>query len=376
MRGLQRRSAFSRWPLQVSLVLIPLLAAVIGPLPVTAEKADSTQVPVQIQTTPADSVASQLDAHIDKPSNGEIVSLPAEELTPSQDQEDQLVIVPEVERQGQRFFLSSFKLPDKLSFAGVSVPMGDWQVRERIEYEFYQFLAEQGESIILAKRTGRCFPPVEKQLSEAGLPDDLKFMLLVESKCISAAFSRAKASGPWQFIGSTGKRYKLYSNRWRDDRRDLEMSTEAAIKYLRFLKQDLGDWFLAMAAYNAGEDRIKKLLREQKIGDYWKLYYVRETMRYVPRILAAKEIYSQPEKYLGLAKKDLYSPLETETVTINIKESQRHLTSIAQEFGTYFGELKRLNPEIRKEFLPKGTHRIKVPKQACPFRCLKQDMTP
>jgi membrane-bound lytic murein transglycosylase D len=348
-----------------------------GPLQAMGENA-STQIPVEVPTTPADSVAPALESSADKQSateqdNG---TLPPEELTPSAETEDQLVIVPEVERHGRRFFLSSFKLPEKLSFAGIPVPLDSWYVRERIEYEFYQFLAEQGESIILAKRTGRCFPPVEKQLAEAGLPDDLKFMLLVESKCISAAYSRAKASGPWQFIGSTGKRYKLYSNKWRDDRRDLEMSTDAAIKYLRYLKQDLGDWFLAMAAYNAGEDRIKKLLKEQKIDDYWKLHYVRETMRYVPRIIAAKEIYSQPEKYLGLTKKDLYPPLETETITLNIKESQRHLSSIAQEFGTFFLMLKMLNPEIRKEYLPKGIHRIKVPKQTCPYRCLKQDKLP
>src|SRR6185437_8745559 len=183
--------------------------------------------------------------------------------------EDRLVILPEIKREGERFFLSSFKLPDKITFAGVPVPLDNWQVRERVEYEFYQFLEDQGESIVLAKRTGRCFPPAEKQLADAGLPDDLKYMLLVESKCISAAFSRAKASGPWQFIGSTGKRYKLYSNQWRDDRRDLEMSTEAAIKYLRFLNKEMGDWFLAMAAYNAGEDRVRKLLKEQHVRDYW-----------------------------------------------------------------------------------------------------------
>lgn len=292
------------------------------------------------------------------------------------DMEDRLVILPEIQRQGERHFLSSFRLPDKLSFADQPVPLENWQVRERIEYEFYQLLAEEGESIIMAKRTGRCFPPVEKQLAEAGLPDDLKFMLLVESKCISAAFSRARASGPWQFIGSTGRRYQLRSNQWRDDRRNLEMSTEAAVKYLRFLRELLGDWFLAMAAYNAGEDRIRKLLKEQKVNDYWKLHYVRETMRYVPRIIAAKEIYSQPEKYLGLTKKDLYTPVETETVTVNIKQPQRHLADVAEEFGTYFLELKLLNPEIRKEYLPKGTHQIKVPKRSCPFRCFRQDKAP
>ena len=112
--------------------------------------------------------------------------------------EDRLVILPEIKREGERFYLSSFKLPDKLTFAGQVVPLDNWQVRERIEYEFYQFLEDQGESIILAKRTGRCFPPAERQLAEAGLPDDLKYMLLVESKCIAAAYSRAKASGPWR----------------------------------------------------------------------------------------------------------------------------------------------------------------------------------
>jgi membrane-bound lytic murein transglycosylase D len=291
--------------------------------------------------------------------------------------EDRLVILPEIKREGERYFLSSFKLPDKLSFAGQPVPLDNWQVRERIEYEFYQFLEDQGESIILAKRTGRCFPPAEKQLADAGLPDDLKYMLLVESKCVAAAYSRAKASGPWQFVPSTGRRYRLKSNAVRDDRRNLEMSTEAAVKYLRYLKDfKENDWFMAMASYNAGEERVRRLLKDQNITDYWKMLGPRETMRYVPRIIAAKEIYSQPEKYLGLSKKDLYLPMETETVTVNVKDSQRALTSIAEEFGTYFLELKMLNPEFKKDALPRGTYQIKVPRQTCPTRCFKQDNTP
>jgi hypothetical protein len=299
-----------------------------------------------------------------------------ETLYPSPESEDHLVVVPEIEREGQRHFLSSFKLPERLWFAGQAIPLDSWQVRERVEYEFYQFLAEEGESIIMAKRMGRCFPPVEKQLAEAGLPDDLKFMLLVESKCISAAYSKAKASGPWQFISSTGKRYQLNTNHWRDDRRSLEMSTDAAVKFLRHLNQEFGDWFLAMAAYNAGDAAIRKVMKEQRINDYWRLHYVRETMRYVPRIIAAKEIYSQPERYLGLSKKDLYAPLETETVSVSIKEGQRHLAAIAQDYGSYFLELKLLNPEIKTDHLPRGTHQLKVPKQLCPDRCFRQDRTP
>ncbi|MCP9462644.1 MAG: lytic transglycosylase domain-containing protein [Nitrospira sp.] len=302
---------------------------------------------------------------------------PPEQQDEQADPEDRLVILPEIKREHQRYFLSSFKLPEKMTFAGMPVPLDNWQVRERIEYEFYQFLANEGESIILAKRTGRCFPPAEKQLADAGLPDDLKYMLLVESKCIAAAYSKAKASGPWQFIPSTGRRYSLKSDAVLDERRNLELSTEAAVKYLSYLKDfHQNDWFLAMASYNAGEERIRKLLKEQRVSDYWKLHAPRETMRYVPRIIAAKEIYSQPEKYLGLSKKDLYLPLEAETVTVNIKEPQRTLTSIAEEFGTYFLELKLLNPEFKKDVLPRGTYQIRVPRQTCPNRCFKQDKLP
>ncbi len=298
-------------------------------------------------------------------------------LDSQSDPEDRLVILPEIKREGERFFLSSFKLPDKITFAGLSVPLDNWQVRERIEYEFYQFLEDQGESIILAKRTGRCFPPAEKQLADTGLPDDLKYMLLVESKCISAAYSKAKASGPWQFIPSTGRRYRLKSDAVRDERRNLEMSTEAAVKYLKYLKEyQNNDWFLAMASYNAGEERIRKLLKAQNLTDYWKMHGPRETMRYVPRIIAAKEIYSQPEKYLGLTKNDLYMPLETETITVSVKDSQRALTSIAEEFGTYLLELKMLNPEFKKDMLPRGNYQIRVPRQTCPSRCFKQEKTP
>lgn len=288
----------------------------------------------------------------------------------------QMIVEPEHKRNGMKHFLSSFKLPEHLEFAGQRVPLDTWYVRERIEYEFYQFLAAEGDSIIIAKRTGRCFPLVEKKLAEAGLPDDLKYMLLVESKCVAAAYSRARASGPWQFINSTGKRFKLRSNKWRDERRNLELSTNAAIKYLRHLRQVTGDWFLGMAAYNAGEANIKKHLKAQKVDDYWNLHYVRETMRYVPRIIAAKEIFSQPEKYLGLTKEDLYTPVETKTVSVRVRKSKEHLASIAERNGTYYLELKMLNPELRRAYLPRGTYTLKVPVQDCSGSCVQQAISP
>lgn len=349
-----------------NVVLIAILGTGVFLSVLPIAQSESEQVPSK--SSPAQAVPNG------EPERDLIIPDP---LDNGNESEDRLVILPEIKREGERFYLSSFKLPDKLTFAGQPVPLDNWQVRERIEYEFYQFLEDQGESIILAKRTGRCFPPVERQLAEAELPDDLKYMLLVESKCIAAAYSKAKASGPWQFIPSTGRRYRLKSDAVRDERRNLEMSTEAAVKYLKYLNgYQQNDWFLAMASYNAGEDRIKKLLKSQKINDYWKMHGPRETMRYVPRIIAAKEIYSQPEKYLGLSKKDLYIPLETETVTVNVRESRRDLTEIAEEFGTYFLELKMLNPEFKKDFLPRGSYQIKVPRQSCPTRCFKQDKAP
>ena len=269
-------------------------------------------------------------------------------------------------------------MPDKLTFAGQPVPLDNWQVRERIEYEFYQFLEDEGESIILAKRTGRCFPPAEKQLADAGSTGRPQVYVAgreqVCGRCLFEGESvRALAVHPlhWTTLSS------IKSDEVRDDRRNLEMSTEAAVKYLRYLKDfKQNDWFMAMASYNAGEERVRRLLKDQNITDYWKMHGPRETMRYVPRIIAAKEIYSQPEKYLGLSKKDLYMPMETETVTVNVKDSQRALTSIAEEFGTYFLELKMLNPEFKKDVLPRGTYQMKVPRQTCASRCFKQDKTP
>src|SRR2546427_768598 len=187
---------------------------------------------------------------------------------------------------------------------------------------------------------------------------------------------RYGGAGARPFLTSTGRLFSLKNNHGKDDRRNLELSTEAAVKFLKRLHDIFGDWFLAIAAYNAGEVHIRKAMREQRVDDYWKLHYATETMRYVPRIIASKEIFSQPDKYLGVAKADLYPPLDTEVVTVNVKEDRRHLAAVAEEFGTYFLELKLLNPEIRKDYLPRGTHQIKIPRRpdnGCPMPCEKAD---
>ena len=267
----------------------------------------------------------------------------------------QLIVIPDVQRQPRTRFLSAFQLPERLTFAGQSVPLDSWQVRERIEYEFYQFLADEGQSVILAKRSGRCFPQFEHQLAAAGLPDDLKYLLLLDSKCpntVSVPYQRG-TSQRRQARGSSGPL----------DRRQLELSVETTMTRLTALKAKTGDWFLAMAAYLAGEEHVQKALSEQRVREYWKLSDHRDVMRYVPRLIAAKEIYSHPDRYLGLDKEDLYAPVETEAVTVHVTEPKRHLAAIANDLGTYYLELRLLNPQITQDSLPRGTHTLKIAKQ-------------
>jgi hypothetical protein len=273
-----------------------------------------------------------------------------------------LVVVPAVHGTARTRFLSVYRLPDTLTFAGRPIPLEGWQVRERLEYEFYSFLNDEGQSIILAKRTGRCFPPIEKQLREAGLPDDLKYVILVETKCSVVPITTR-----------TGKKIRrqrtTVAGVWRDERRNLDASAERAIKRLEILRQQTGDWLLAIAAYTEGEDRVAELMREQHVHDYWKLYWARDTMRFMPRVIVAKEIFSHPQQYLGLTAEDLYAPVETEVRTITIQEPRRSLAAIAEEVGSYYLELKLLNPDITTDFLPRGLHRLRIPRAGCPAPC-------
>ena len=253
------------------------------------------------------------------------------------------------------------RLPERMTFAGEPVNLSDSFLRERVEREFYDFL-KASDSIIVAKRTGRCFPPVEKMLAEAGMPDDLKYILVVESKCVENAVSSANAVGPWQFIRSTGRNYSLTINRWKDERRDLHLATQAAIKFLRTLREKKFDsWPLSLAAYNTGGKRVRKAMRDQKSQDYWDLYLSNETMRYVPRILAAKEIFSKPGSYFGLGPDDLWKPIPFEQVTVKVKTKRKALSAIAENHGTHLLYVKKLNPGLRRTYLPRGTHKIRIP---------------
>ena len=205
------------------------------------------------------------------------------------------------------------------------------------------------------------------QLDSAKMPRDLIFLALVESGFKLKAYSRAKASGMWQFIPETGKRYGLEVDYWVDMRRNPEMATKAALKYLNRLHDEFGDWLLAMAAYNCGEGRVRRLVREMQQDStrdstlpitYWDLELPKETMRYVPRILAAMVIGHYPEQYEMTVEKTYRPDFDTVTVFDSFP-----LEAVAKLLKVSEDTLRTLNMELVKWCTPpnKDSYLLRLP---------------
>ena len=214
------------------------------------------------------------------------------------------------------------------------------------------------------ERSARYLPEMKKILRQHGLPEDLVFIALIESGFKSRAISRARAVGYWQFIGSTGRRYGLAQNYYVDERRDYIASTEAAAKYLKALYNLFGSWYLAIASYNVGENRIKNLVMKHYTRDFWQLArdkrLPRETENYVPKFLAARLIAKHPEKY-GFNDVVYEPPLDFKEVTF---EKGVDMKAFARQVGLPLKELRRLNPAYKRDLIPrrdKGSV-IRVPK--------------
>jgi membrane-bound lytic murein transglycosylase D len=200
-------------------------------------------------------------------------------------------------------------------------------------------------------------------LKENGLPEDLVYLALIESGFNPQAYSRRKASGPWQFIYLTGIRYGLNSNWWVDERRDPEKSTIAAAKYLKDLYDMFECWYLAAAGYNAGEKKIASAMKRYQTEDFWELakyrYLKQETKDYVPQMIAAALIAKDPEKY-GFTGIEYEEPLRFEKVRL---PGITDLSLIAKACETSIEELKDLNPELLRWCTPPDTqdYEIKIP---------------
>lgn len=212
------------------------------------------------------------------------------------------------------------------------------------------------------RRSGRYRQQIVAALEEAGLPEELSWLPLIESGFKVKALSRARALGLWQFIPSTGYKFGLKRDKLIDERMDPIKSTRAAIDYLKELHAIFGDWTTVLAAYNCGEGRVLNVIRRQNVNyldNFWDLYQrlPRETARYVPRFLATLHILDQPERY-GINLSDLDMPLQYETVTI---AKQMHLKDIARSIAVEEKALFELNPELRYKISPQDRYPLKVP---------------
>lgn len=255
-------------------------------------------------------------------------------------------------------------LPEKLDFAGERVPIEDPDVYERLDREFLVNTYWQSNGLLYIKRANKYFPIIEPILKRNNIPDDFKYLALIESG-LTNAVSPAGASGFWQFMKSAAKEYGLEVGDQVDERYHLEKATQAACDYLNAAKRSTGSWTMAAAAYNAGVTGMNRQANLQETNNYYDLWLNNETSRYVFRILAVKEIMKNPKKYgFIFDKKHLYNELPTYSVMID--SSITNLISFAKQYNITYKDLKIYNPWLRDRKLENKdgkTYYIKIPKK-------------
>ena len=260
----------------------------------------------------------------------------------------------------------SIRLEQTLTFCGEAVPMEDSEVRERMEKELLLSLWDRDQAILWLKRSTRYLPAIELMFSQAGLPDDLKYVALAESALRPHVGSPKGAIGFWQFLPETARLYGLTINDQIDQRRSLSASTKAAADYFSRLYEEFGSWSLAAAAYNMGEEGLQAEILAQGVSNFYRLYLPLETQRYLFRVLSAKLILENPESYgFHLQESDYYPPIKFATVKLTCYE-ETSLTVVAQAAQTYFKRIKDLNPELRGHYLVAGTYTLAVPENTPP----------
>lgn len=266
------------------------------------------------------------------------------------------------ERKTSEYYqIKALKLPEDMSFAGEKANLKDPEVYERVDRELLVNTYWQSSMLLYLKRAHKYFPVIEPILEKHGVPNDFKYLAVIESGLTNAT-STAGAKGFWQFMPATAKEYGMEVNDFVDERYHLEIATENACKYLKSAKAKLGSWSLAAAAYNSGNKNVSDRLAHQKVDNYYDLLLLEETARYVPRLLAVKEIMQNPEKYGYLVEKeDLYNLEKTREVKVD--STITNMTAFAQKFDMTYKDLKTLNPWLRNTTLDnklKKVYYIKV----------------
>ena len=258
--------------------------------------------------------------------------------------------------------ITSPYIPERLEFAGESVPLDVYWVQEGLDRELIINCYQHSKTLRIFKLSSRVFPVVEKILKEEGLPEDFKYLCVAESG-LENVTSPAGANGYWQFIASTARKFGLTVTDDIDERCNLEKSTRAACKYLKSCKSQFGSWTLAAAAYNRGEGGLQKAIEHQGVNKYWDLWLNSETSRYLYRILAFKLMFENPQLYgVEICPAEMYQPIPCKEVMVT--STIPDLVEYAKKENVTYKELRDLNPWIKNTKLvvaDSKSYTLKIP---------------
>ena len=254
--------------------------------------------------------------------------------------------------------------PEEVRFADETIRLKRADLRERMDREITAFTYSHQLTLLMIKRANRYFPIVEPILKECGVPDDLKYLMVIESNLSPLAKSPAGAAGLWQFMQTTGRQCGLEVNANIDERYNVEKATRAACQYLKESYAMYGDWMTVAASYNAGQNGISRRLEQQGVTNAMDLWLVEETSRYMFRILAAKTVIENPKAYgFVLKRSQLYpyiAPKEIITTTQQIDD----LAAFARKHGVTVAQLREENPWLREYTMNNKsgrTYHIRIP---------------
>ena len=256
-------------------------------------------------------------------------------------------------------------MPEELEFSGESVPLNIPDIKERMDRELLVNTYWQSNGFLLFKRAHKYFPIIEPILESYGVPDDFKYLAMIESG-LQNITSPAGAKGFWQIMKSTGREYGLEINSNVDERYNLILSTKVACEYLIKAKKKYGSWTLSAAAYNAGMNRISSELERQSVDNYYDMLLGQETGRYIFRIIAVKEITNNPKKYgFNFSEIDLYG--YPNSYTVKVDTAVTDLVKFAEKFNLNYKQLKIHNPWLKEAFLNNKSRKkydIEIPQSA------------
>lgn len=249
-----------------------------------------------------------------------------------------------------------------INFAGERVPLENPDIWERYDKELLKNIYWQSNTLLLLKRSSKYFPIIEPILKKNNIPDDFKYLALIESG-LEHVVSPAGATGFWQIMKATGKEYGLEINNEVDERYHLEKSTQVACDFLNQSKKKFGNWTMAAASYNVGRTGLQKQINRQSMTGYYNLLLNNETSRYVFRILALKEICQNPKKYgFKIEEQDYYQ--HAPTFEVFVDTTVNDWASFAAQYNINYKVLKIHNPWLRDKFLNNKSskrYRIKIP---------------